>query len=119
MKNIVLTSLSLELLHLDLFGPTKTSSLSGKSYDFVIVNDFSRFTWVLFLSCKNDALMKFKTWCRKVQGRKDGNILTIQSNNGGEFKNGAFGDFCNEQGIVHNFSSPRTLEQNEVVECKN
>ena len=63
--------------------------------------------------------MEFKTWCRKVHGRKDENILTIQSDNGGEFKNGAFKDFCNEQRIVHNFFSPRTLEQNGVVECKN
>ena len=95
------------MLFLDLFGPTRTASLSEKSYDYVIVDDFSRFTWVLFLSCKSDALMEFKAWCRKVQGRENGSILTIQSDNGGEFKNEGFEEFCNEKRIVHNFSSPR------------
>ena len=118
-KNIVSSSRPLKLLFLDLFGPTRTASLSGKSYGFVIVDDFSRFTWVLFLTCKSDALMEFKAWCRKVQGRKNGSILTIQSDNGGKFKNGEFEDFCNEEGIVHNFSSLRTPEQNAVVEPKN
>ena len=63
--------------------------------------------------------MEFKTWCWKVQGRENESILTIQSDNGDEFKNGEFEDFCNKEGIVHNFSLLRTLEQNRVVERKN
>ena len=63
--------------------------------------------------------MEFKAWCRKVQGRENGSILTIQSDNGSEFKNEGFEEFCNEERIVHNFSSPRTPEQNRVVERKN
>ena len=63
--------------------------------------------------------MEFKALCRKVQGRENGRILTIQSDNGGEFKNEGFEKFCNEERIVHNFSSPRTHEQNRVVERKN
>jgi len=51
-KSAVLSHKVLELLHIDIFGPTKTLSLSGKRYGFVIVDDFSRFTWVLFLSHK-------------------------------------------------------------------
>ena len=39
---------------MDLFGPSRTTSLGGKSYAFVIVDDFSRYTWVLFLAHKND-----------------------------------------------------------------
>ena len=49
----------------------------------------------------------------------NGRILSIQSDNGSEFKNEGFEEFCNEERIVHNFSSPRTLEQNRVVERKN
>ena len=47
-KNIVSTSRPLELLHMDLFGPTRTTSLGGKWYDFIIIDDFSHFTWVFF-----------------------------------------------------------------------
>ena len=42
-KNIILTSRPLELLYMDLFGPTKTTSLGKKYYGFVIIDDFSRF----------------------------------------------------------------------------
>ena len=48
LKNCVFTSRPLQLLHIDLFGPTRTTSLGGKSYGFVIVDNFSRYTWVLF-----------------------------------------------------------------------
>ena len=43
-KNLVSTSRPLELLHIDLFGPMDVISMRGKSYEFVIVDDFSRFT---------------------------------------------------------------------------
>jgi hypothetical protein len=45
----ILTSYNLELLHIDLMGPTRTSSLSGKKYILVIVDDYSRYTWALLL----------------------------------------------------------------------
>jgi hypothetical protein len=50
---------------------------------------------------------------------KSFNIITIRSDNGGEFKNDLFLEFCNQNGIIHNFSIPRTPQQNEVVERKN
>lgn len=51
-KNIVSTSKPLELLHLDLFGPSRTRSLGENYYGFVIVDDYSIFTWTLFLTQK-------------------------------------------------------------------
>ncbi|CAJ2653255.1 unnamed protein product, partial [Trifolium pratense] len=48
-KNIVSTSRPLELLHIDLFGPVQTASINGKKYGLVIVDDYSRWTWVKFL----------------------------------------------------------------------
>ena len=47
-KKFISTSRPLQLLHMDLFGPSRTASLDGKHYAFVIVDNFSRFTWVLF-----------------------------------------------------------------------
>ena len=43
------TSRPLELLHLDLMGPTRTKSLGGKRYIMVVVDDFTRYTWVILL----------------------------------------------------------------------
>ena len=43
------TSRPLELLHLDLIGPTRTKSLGGKRYIMVMVDDFTGYTWVILL----------------------------------------------------------------------
>jgi hypothetical protein len=118
-KEFISTKRPLELLHIDLFGPVKTTSLGGKNYGFVIVDDFSRYTWVLFLKHKDDSLEAFKTFCLKVQNEKSINIISIRSDHGGEFENSQFEIFLDEKGISHNFSCPRTPQQNGVVERKN
>jgi hypothetical protein len=51
-KNVMTTSRPLELLHMDLFGPVAYLSIGGSKYGLVIVDDFSRFTWVFFLQDK-------------------------------------------------------------------
>ena len=109
----------MQLLHIDLFGPTRTTSLDGKSYDFVIVNDFSRYTWVLFLSLKNEALDMFILFCKIVQNEKGYSISSIRSDHGKEFENLGFDAFCGENGISHNFFTLRTPQQNGVVEKRN
>jgi len=69
--NIVYAQRHLELLHIDLLGPVRTASLSGKQYGFVIVNDFFRYTWILFLKHKDEAFEVFKTFCILVQNEKE------------------------------------------------
>ncbi|KAH9698132.1 hypothetical protein KPL71_023896 [Citrus sinensis] len=118
-KNHVSTSKPLQLLHIDLFGPSRYASLSGKFYAFVIVDDYSRYTWVLFLANKDDAIDAFRIFYKKVQNEKGYSITCIRSDHGGEFENHAFENFCNDLGIEHQFSSPRTPQQNGVVERKN
>ena len=118
-KNIVSTSRPLELLHIDLFGPTRTCSLGGKQYGFVIVDDYSRFSWVIFLANKSETLDVFIPFCKRIQNEKGYSITNIRSDHGTEFENLSFDTFCNENGFCHNFSAPRTPQQNGVVERKN
>ncbi|KAH9671627.1 Integrase catalytic domain-containing protein [Citrus sinensis] len=95
------------------------ASLNGKYYAFVIVDDYSRYTWVLFVANKDDALDAFKVLCKKIQNEKGHGIACIRSDHGREFENHAFENFCNNLGIEYQFSSPRTPQQNGVVERKN
>ena len=118
-KNHVSTSKPLQLLLLDLFGPFRYVNSSGKYYAFVIVDDYSRYAWVLFLVNKDDVFDAFKIFCKKVQNEKGYTIYCIRSDYGGEFENYTFENFYNNFGIVHKFSSPRTPQQNRVVERKN
>jgi len=119
LKNVVSTSKPLELLHTDLFGPSRTMSLGGNYYVFVIVDNFSRFTWTLFLKSKTDAFSAFKKLVKRLQNINCSNICVICGDHGGKFQNEKFSFFCEKFGIFHNFFASRTPQQNGVVERKN
>ena len=87
LKNIVSTTRPLELLHMDLFGPTRITSLGGRKYGLVIVDDYSRFTWVMFLAHKDETFGLFQKFAKKVSIKKNITILSIRSDHGIEFKN--------------------------------
>ena len=118
-KNVVSTERPLEMLHMDLFGPSRTMSLGGNLYALVIVDDFSRYTWTLFLAAKNDTFHAFKRLAKMLENEKSSKIVSIRSDHGREFQNEKFEHFCEKHGINHNFSAPRTPQQNGVVERKN
>ena len=61
------TSRPLELLHLDLMGLTRTESLGGKRYFMVLVDDFTRYTWVIRLRSKSDAPKHIEALCTRLQ----------------------------------------------------
>ena len=63
---------------MDLFGPTKTQSLGGKRYGLVIVDDFSRYTWVLFLTHKDETFNVFEKFCKRIQNEKGMCISSIK-----------------------------------------
>ena len=107
-KNFISTSRPLTLLHMDLFGPSRTTSIRGKSYAFIIIDEFSRYTWVLFLAHKNNVFHEFSKLCRKIQNEKGFIISYIRSDQGREFENVEFEGFCDEHVIKHKFSAPRT-----------
>ena len=65
-KNLVSTSRPLELLHIDFFRLMDVISMGGKSYGFVIIDDYSRFTWVYFFAHKDEALHTFIKHCKKI-----------------------------------------------------
>ena len=118
-KKEISTKRPLELLHMDLFGPNRIASLSGKYFCLVIVDDYSRYSWVFFLSQKSDTFDTFKNFVMKVQNELELKIKIIRSDHGREFDNLDFGNLCNELGITHQFSAPRTPQQNGVAERKN
>ena len=59
-KKIISTTQPLELLHMELFGPTHVQSINHNRYVFVIVDDFSRYNWTIFMKNKSDTFEQFK-----------------------------------------------------------
>ncbi|GKB15740.1 retrovirus-related pol polyprotein from transposon TNT 1-94 [Tanacetum coccineum] len=119
-KNIVSTTRCLELLHMDLFGPSAVQSYGGNRYTLVIVDDYSRYTWTRFLKDKIEAFDQLEIFSKKIQNQLGCTIVSIRTDHGREFDNEMqFGEFCNANGITHNFSAPRTPQSNGMVERKN
>ncbi|GJZ40724.1 retrovirus-related pol polyprotein from transposon TNT 1-94 [Tanacetum coccineum] len=119
-KNIVSTTRCLELLHMDLFGPSAIRSYGGNRYTLVIVDDYSRYTWTRFLANKTEAFEEFEIFSKMIQNKLGCSIVSIRTDHGREFDNEVqFGKYCDLNGISHNFSAPRTPQSNGVVERKN
>ena len=119
MKAYLSTSRSLELLHMDLFGPTTYKSLGGNLYCLVIVDDYSRYTWTFFLEDKSKTMGIFKIFVKQAQNEFESSVVKVRSDNGTEFRNTQVEELCNDLGIKHEFSSTYTPQQNGVVERKN
>jgi transposase InsO family protein len=118
-KSQMSTHRPLELLHMDLFGPTSFVSIGGNSYCLVIVDDYFIFTWVYFLRDKSNVFETFKSFAILAQNQFDFDIKKVRSDNGSEFKNARIDKYCDDKGIKHEFSSKYTSEQNDIVERKN
>ncbi|GJW09338.1 putative ribonuclease H-like domain-containing protein [Tanacetum coccineum] len=107
------------MLHMDLFGPTFVSSLMHKKYCLVVTDDYSRFSWVFFLTTKDETSEILKFFIKEVENLVDKKVKIIRSDNGTEFKNKVMDDFCREKGIKREYSVARTPQQNGVAERKN
>nr|CAH66560.1 OSIGBa0113K06.6 [Oryza sativa] len=118
-KSIMSTSRPLELLHMDLFGPTTYKSIGGNSHCLVIVDDYSRYTWVFFLHDKSIVAELFKKIAKRAQNEFSCTLVKIRSDNGSEFKNTNIEDYCDDLGIKHELSATYSPQQNGVVERKN
>nr|CAE01974.2 OSJNBb0051N19.3 [Oryza sativa Japonica Group] len=115
----VMTDAPGQLLHMDIVGPARVQSVGGKWYVLVIVVDFSRYSWVFFMATKDEAFQHFCGLFLRLEVEFPGSLKRIRSDNGREFKNASFEQFCNERGLEHEFSCPRVPQQNGVVERKN
>ncbi|KAK1620500.1 hypothetical protein QYE76_026017 [Lolium multiflorum] len=118
-KTIISSKRILELLHVDLFGPVAHASLGAKKHCLVIVDDYSRYTWVYFLKTKDETQKIFIDFATEVQRQHNLLIMAIRSDNDSEFKNYTLNDFLSDEGIRHQYSAAYNPQQNGVVERKN
>ncbi|GKD59837.1 retrovirus-related pol polyprotein from transposon TNT 1-94 [Tanacetum coccineum] len=109
----------LHLLHMDLCGPMRIASINGKRYVLVIVDDYSRYTWVHFLKSKDEAPEVIKTLLKRITVLLQSPVIIIRTDNGTEFKNQILKEYFDSVGISHQVSSVRTPQQNRIVERRN
>ncbi|GJT36814.1 putative ribonuclease H-like domain-containing protein, partial [Tanacetum coccineum] len=110
---------TLQLLHMDLFGPTNIRSIDQKYYSLVVTDDFGRFTWTFFLGTKDETFYVLKEFIALIENQLNKKVKGIRCDNGTEFKNAKLIELCGEKGIKRDYSNPRTPQQNGVAERKN
>lgn len=105
---------------MDLFIPVSPMSIHHEKYVLVVVDKYSRYTWVYFLIKKSQTAETILSFIRKFENQNDIRVKNkIRTDNGTEFKNRELECFCDEKGISRNFSSPYTPEQNGATKRKN
>ncbi|GJV75444.1 putative ribonuclease H-like domain-containing protein, partial [Tanacetum coccineum] len=98
-------------------GTLKTNNLDFK--DGSNTDDYSRFTWVFFLTTKDETSEILKRFIKEIENLVDKKVKIIRSDNRTEFKNKVMDDFCREKGIKREYSVARTPQQNGIAERRN
>nr|GEY48406.1 hypothetical protein [Tanacetum cinerariifolium] len=104
---------------MDLCGPMRVTSVNGKKYILVIVNDYSRFTWVKFLRAKDEAPEFIIKFLKMIQVRLKIPVRRIRTDNGTEFVNQTLREYYEKVGIFHETSVAHSPQQNGVIERRN
>nr|GEX52389.1 putative ribonuclease H-like domain-containing protein [Tanacetum cinerariifolium] len=102
-----------------LVNPMRVASINGKKYILVIVDDYSRYTWTLFLHSKDETPKVLKEFLTMIQRNLQAPVITVQNDRGTEFLNKTLHAFFKEKGIEHQTSTTRTPKQNGVLERRN
>ncbi|GKC04605.1 retrovirus-related pol polyprotein from transposon TNT 1-94, partial [Tanacetum coccineum] len=106
----------LELLHMDLYGPMQVASINGKKYILVIMDDYSRYTWVYFLHLKDETPEIIKKFIAQAQLNYKAKVCKIRIDNGTEFKNATLKAHYEKLSTMQQFLNARMPQQNRVVE---
>jgi hypothetical protein len=111
--NTVMTEHLGQLLHMDTVGPSRVRSMGGKWYVLVIVDDYSRYSWVFFLESKDEVFEHFRSLALRLNNEHLNCFKVIRSDNGTEFRNASFDEFCLEHGIDQQFFARAFLHRME------
>jgi transposase InsO family protein len=117
--NTVMTEHPGPILHMDTVGPSRVHSMGGKWYVLVIIDDYSRYSWVFFLENKDEVFEHFQSLTLRLNNEHPNCLKVIHSDNGTKFRNASFDEFCLEHGIDQQFSAPLVPQRNGVMERKN
>lgn len=110
----------LDSIHSDLWGSRNVPfSLSNSQYFISFTDDFTRKVWIYFLKHKSEAFKNFVIWKTMVETQSERKVKKLRTDNGLEFCNRAFDDFCKEHGIVRHKTCAYTPQQNGVAERLN
>jgi len=101
------TSTPLELIHCDIW-IFPVFSTNGYKYYIIYVDDFSRYTWLITLKHKSDALEQFVKFKRLTKILFSLRIKQLQTDGRGEYSSSAFSKFLADHGMFQRTTCPHT-----------
>ncbi|KAF8750124.1 Encoded by [Rhizoctonia solani] len=105
----------LELVHLDLCGPFP-HLVGGSKYWMILLDDATRYCWVLPLKSKSNAFEAFKAWHKRVTTQTGHVLKVLCSNNGSKYFSAQWSNYVADHGLVCQTSAPYSLQQNGRAE---
>ncbi|PLW38782.1 hypothetical protein PCASD_12562 [Puccinia coronata f. sp. avenae] len=109
----------LEMIHMDLCGPMTPASRRGNLYFLKIIDGFSKYRFIYPITRKSDTFHTFKTFLTEVEKASGHKLISVVSDNGGEFVNNQFLSLFSDHGIQHLTTAPYTPQQNPFAERGN
>ena len=111
------TLMSFDILHSDLWTSPILSSASHKYY-VLFLDDFTNFLWTFPINRKSHVFETFKSLVQLIHTQSLQKVKSFQCDNGGEYNNELFQQYCTDHGLVFRFSCPHTSSQNGKAERK-
>lgn len=112
------TTAPFQLVHMDVWGPSPVASNKGFKYYLLVIDDFTRFSWLFRMHYKSEVKYKVFDFKAYVQTQFGTSIQTVRIDNGGEFINHFLLHLFLSTGVVHQTTYPHTPEKNGIVERK-
>jgi transposase InsO family protein len=109
----------LELVHGDLCGPVTPATPGGRRYFLLLVDDLSRYRWVVLLGSKGEAADVIRRAQAAAEAECGRQLRVLRTDIGGEFTTAEFASYCADEGVQRHYSAPYSPQQNGVVERHN
>ncbi|XP_075092494.1 retrovirus-related Pol polyprotein from transposon RE1 [Nicotiana tabacum] len=112
------SNVAFELVHYDIWGPYRVPSYSGKRYFVIVVDDYTRYTWIFLLNFKSEVIVVLRDFLTQIKNMFSSSIKVLRTDNGSEFFSNEFKQLLSTLDIFHQSSCVYTPQQNGVVERK-
>jgi transposase InsO family protein len=106
-------------VHGDLCGPVTPATPEGRRYFLLLVDDLSRYMWVVVLGSKGEAANAIKRAQAAAEAECGRKLRVLRTDNDDEFTTAEFVSYCADEGVQRHYSAPYSPQQNDVVERRN
>ena len=109
----------LDLVVVDLAGPNRPQTIGGKRYDMVLIDTFSRRSWVKLLAKKSNAAEVLRRWIPIMENQCGRKLRVLRSDNGGEFISNEFKNWLELRGTEQQLTPSYSPQSNGIAERGN